>query len=79
MPDARVLARHADAAILILRADQTTRATASLAAQRFEQDGTRILGTILNDWDPKKAHSRSYAQYQEHYRQYYQVQGEGRA
>lgn len=79
MPDARVLARQADAAILIVRADQTTRAAVTLAAQRFEQDGTRILGTILNDWDPKKAHSRSYAKYQEHYRHYYQVQGAGRA
>ena len=51
--DARVLGQMADAVILVLRAGQTTRGTAKAAADRFLEDGTRLLGTILNSWDPK--------------------------
>ena len=51
--DARVVGQMADAVILVLRAGQTTRGTAKAAAERFIEDGTRLLGTILNSWDPK--------------------------
>ena len=51
--DARVLGQMSDAVILVLRAGQTTRGTAKAAADRFLEDGTRLLGTILNSWDPK--------------------------
>jgi len=51
--DARVLGQMADAVILVLRAGQTTRGTAKAAADRFLDDGTHLLGTILNSWDPK--------------------------
>ncbi len=51
--DARVLGQMADAVILVLRAGQTTRGTAKVASDRFLEDGTRLLGTILNSWDPK--------------------------
>ena len=51
--DARVLGQMADAVILVLRAGQTTRGTAKAASDRFLEDGTRLLGTILNSWDPK--------------------------
>jgi capsular exopolysaccharide synthesis family protein len=53
MPDARLVGRLADAVILVTRADYTTREAALAASQRFIDDGTKILGTILNDWDPK--------------------------
>jgi receptor protein-tyrosine kinase len=53
MPDARVLGRAADAVVLVTRAGQTTRDAAMAANQRFAEDGTRILGTILNDWNQK--------------------------
>ena len=53
MSDARVLGSLADAVILVVRAGQTTRAAAAAAAQRFAEDNTRVLGTILNDWDPR--------------------------
>ena len=55
MPDARVLGRLTDAVLLVVRAGHTTRDAAMAARQRFEEDGTPLLGTILNDWDPKSS------------------------
>lgn len=51
--DARVLGRLADAVLLIVRAGITTRDAAMMVKQRFGEDGTPLLGTILNGWDPK--------------------------
>jgi capsular exopolysaccharide synthesis family protein len=50
--DARVLGRLSDGVVLVLRAGQTTRGTARAAAERFAEDGIRVLGTVLNSWDP---------------------------
>jgi capsular exopolysaccharide synthesis family protein len=55
--DARVLGRHADGVILVLRSGHTKRDAAMLARQRFDEDGTSILGTILNSWDLKNFRS----------------------
>lgn len=64
MPDARVIGRHADGVILVLRASQTTRDAARRAHQRFRDDGTRVFGTILNDWNPRDSgYSRYYDGY----------------
>jgi capsular exopolysaccharide synthesis family protein len=60
MPDARVLGRSADAVILVTRAGQTTMDAVITANQRFANDGTRVLGTILNDWNPKSSASGHY-------------------
>jgi capsular exopolysaccharide synthesis family protein len=60
MPDARVLGRLADAVILVVRSAQTTRESAAAAAQRLSEDGTRVLGTILNEWDPRKTSYTGY-------------------
>jgi len=57
----------ADAVILVVRADRTTRDAAMAACHRLKQDGARILGTILNDWDPR-LHRHSYYGY---YKGYY--------
>src|SRR5437867_2379857 len=54
MADARVLGRMADAIILVTRAGQTTRDAAEAATWRFTEDNTRVLGTVLNGWDPKE-------------------------
>jgi len=54
MPDARVLGRLADGVILVVRSSQTTRQSAAVASQRLMEDGTRVLGTVLNEWDPRK-------------------------
>ena len=55
--DARVLGRHSDGVILVLRSGQTKRDAAMLARQRFDEDGTSVLGTILNSWDLKNFRS----------------------
>ena len=69
MADARVLGKLADAVVLVVRSAQTTRDEALAAAQRLTEDGTRVLGTILNEWDPRKTGHAGYAYA---YRQYYQ-------
>ena len=67
MPDARVLGRLVDGVILVVRSARTTKETAAGASQRLAEDGTRVLGTVLNEWDPRKT---SHAGYEYGYRQY---------
>jgi capsular exopolysaccharide synthesis family protein len=55
IPDARVLGRMVDRVIMVVRAGKTTRDAALAARQRFSEDGTQMLGTILNDWNPKRS------------------------
>ena len=71
MPDARILARLADGVILVIRAGKTTRDTAQLASQRFFEDGTQVLGTILNDWNPKNKTNYGYQNYESGYHEYH--------
>ncbi len=52
LADARVIGQHCDAVILVVRAGKTTRDMALAAWSKFQEDGTPVLGTILNDWDP---------------------------
>jgi Mrp family chromosome partitioning ATPase len=66
MPDARVLGRLADAVILVTRAGHTTRDAAIAANQHFAKDRTRVLGTILNDWNPKSSPGGYYGYYKGH-------------
>ena len=68
MPDARVLGRLADGVILVVRSTQTRREEAAAASQRLMEDGTRVLGTVLNEWDPRKT---SHPGYGYGYRSYY--------
>jgi succinoglycan biosynthesis transport protein ExoP len=67
MADARVLAGQADGAILICRSGTTTREQAGFAAELLERDGVRVIGTILNDFDPvaegKPNYYASYTRY----------------
>jgi len=51
--DARVLARQADGVILVFRAGATSVDLAHASLERLSQDGTPIIGTILNDWTPR--------------------------
>jgi capsular exopolysaccharide synthesis family protein len=53
IPDARVLGRMADKVIIVIRAGQTSRDAAVAARKRLTEDGTAVLGTILNEWNPK--------------------------
>jgi polysaccharide biosynthesis transport protein len=59
MTDARIVSRHADAVVLLARAGDTTRDTLLAAKERFQEDRIRILGGILNNWDPERA-ARTY-------------------
>jgi capsular exopolysaccharide synthesis family protein len=68
MPDARVLGKLADGVILVVRSARTAKETAAAASQRLVDDGTRVLGTVLNEWDPRKT---SHAGYEYGYRSYY--------
>ena len=66
--DARVLGRHSDGVILVLRSGQTKRDAAMLARQRFHEDGTCVLGTILNSWDLKNFRSPYATAYSDAYK-----------
>jgi Mrp family chromosome partitioning ATPase len=61
LADARVLGRMADGVILVIRAGQTTTESVLFASRRFAEDGTRVLGTVLNSWDPNESSSYRYA------------------
>jgi capsular exopolysaccharide synthesis family protein len=73
MTDARVAGRLADAVILVARSGQTTRDAILAAKDRLSEDSIRVLGTILNDWDPKKAPGGYYGQYKYNYYGKYQA------
>jgi len=60
LPDARVLGRLADGVVLVVRSADTIRYAAVAAKQRLTEDGTRVLGTILNQWDPTKTTQYTY-------------------
>jgi capsular exopolysaccharide synthesis family protein len=63
LADARLIGRHADAVILVARAQHTTRDAIIAAYQRLSEDRIRILGTVLNDWDPKRSPAGYYGYY----------------
>jgi capsular exopolysaccharide synthesis family protein len=70
--DARVLARVADGVVFVVRSTRTTRDLAMAACRQFREDGSRVLGTILNMWDPRDASQRgNYTQYHDTYYEYY--------
>jgi capsular exopolysaccharide synthesis family protein len=48
--DARVISEFADGAVLVLRSGTTARADALEAYQQLYEDGTVLLGSVLNDW-----------------------------
>ena len=71
IPDSRVLGRMVDRVILVVRAGKTTRDAALAARQRFSEDGTRMLGTILNCWDPKRSPNGYYGYHNGYSNGYY--------
>ena len=50
--DARIIGRLADRSVLVLRSGLTHQADAVEAYQQLHEDGTLLLGTVLNDWKP---------------------------
>ena len=73
MADARLFADRTDGVILVVRSGVTMREDAMNALEKFERDGVRVIGTILNDFDPVKqgqsGYYRSYYQYKDHYQE----------
>jgi polysaccharide biosynthesis transport protein len=67
IPDARVLGRIVDRVIMVVRAGKTTRDSAMAAHRRFSEDGTQVLGTILNDWNPKRSPNGYYGYHNGYY------------
>lgn len=66
--DARIVSRLADAVVLVFRAGQTTREAAAMAVSIFDADGIPVLGTVLNDWNPR---TMGHGYYPSDYRSYY--------
>jgi capsular exopolysaccharide synthesis family protein len=66
IPDARVLGRMADGVILVVRAGHTTREAALAAFRSLSDVQCRVLGTILNYWDPNGFPFEFYAGYYRH-------------
>jgi capsular exopolysaccharide synthesis family protein len=60
MADARILASHANGVILVVRSGRTSRDEATKARDIFDQDRVRLVGTILNDFDPNKSGLNDY-------------------
>jgi len=60
LADSRVLGRLADGVILVIRSGKTQQKLAAASVHRFHSDGTRVLGTILNDWNPKASSQAHY-------------------
>jgi len=67
LADARVLGHLSDGVVLVIRAGQTTTESALSACQRFAEDGTRVLGTILNSWDPRTTSGYGYGGYADYH------------
>ena len=67
MADARVVAGLADATVLVIRANHTTRDAAIATNRLFQQDGSNVLGTILNDWNPKTSSKGYYGANDKYY------------
>ncbi len=74
--DARMLARHGDALILVVRSGSTTRDAAALAQRRFAEDGIPVMGVILNGWNPKTPGYHYYRYYYAGYHHYYGQDGD---
>jgi succinoglycan biosynthesis transport protein ExoP len=67
--DARLICSQADATVLVI-AQHTSREAAVLARQQLSSDGSHLLGTILNKWDPKTS-LHGYPNYPNYYTSYY--------
>jgi polysaccharide biosynthesis transport protein len=66
MADARILAGMSNGVILVFRARTTDLETAAASRDLFLDDHVRVIGTILNDFDPSKEGMARY------YNSYYQ-------
>jgi len=68
--DARLISHLADAVVLVV-AQHTHRTAIRLAQQRLAEDGSFLLGTILNNWNPKTGSNGYSRYYSDSYKHYY--------
>jgi capsular exopolysaccharide synthesis family protein len=66
--ESRMVASLADGVLLVLRSGVTDKESAMAARMQLLQDHAELLGTILNDWNPRQ--SRGTATYASYYRSY---------
>jgi len=59
--DARIMARHIDQLLLVVRANYTDKRVAQAAVQRLLEDGIPVMGVILNRCDPALSDMYRYA------------------
>jgi capsular exopolysaccharide synthesis family protein len=64
LSDARILGPMSDGVVIVLRAGAVRLDSVLAAEQRLANDGSQVLGTVLNDWDPR---SNGYGVYPERY------------
>jgi Mrp family chromosome partitioning ATPase len=62
--DARILGPLADGVVLVLRAGAARMDSVQAAEEGLTQDGCRLVGTVLNDWNPR---SNGYGVYSDRY------------
>jgi len=67
LTDARILARLADAVVLVCRAGKTRPEQVLEAARLLALDGSALVGTILNDWNPKAEDPEYFKGYSSYY------------
>lgn len=60
--DARIIGRLSDSVVVVVHAAKTDRGEFNAACHHFVEDGTHVLGTILNHWDVN-GRPGSYASY----------------
>jgi succinoglycan biosynthesis transport protein ExoP len=63
LADARIISRFTDGLILVCRAGRTSVDDLNEARRLLAEDGTNILGTILNDYDVQREKSSHYHAY----------------
>jgi capsular exopolysaccharide synthesis family protein len=61
MSHARLFGKMADGVILVVRAGKTTREAVMATLQQFAVDRIPVIGTVLNDWNPKRSPSEYYS------------------
>jgi succinoglycan biosynthesis transport protein ExoP len=64
-PDARLVGRHSDGVVLVVRSNQTPLAAHQEAVGMLHLSNNYLLGTILNGWEP--APGQSYGEYYSRY------------
>jgi succinoglycan biosynthesis transport protein ExoP len=69
--DARLVGRYSDGVVMVVRSLFTTRDAALLAKQRLVEDGSPLLGLIMNGWNPNVPGYSYYRNYYAGYNHYY--------